>query len=42
MKQLIQEINIDKIKESYISLDTLKNRVKEYINSNSLITGWME
>ncbi len=34
MKQLIQEINIDKIKESYISLDTLKNRVKDYINSN--------
>lgn len=37
MKQLIQEINIDKIKESYISLDTLKNRVKEYINSNSTL-----
>ena len=37
MKQLIDEINIDKINETYISLDTLKNIVKEYINSNTIL-----
>lgn len=37
MKQLIDEINIDKINESYISLDTLKNSLKEYINSNTIL-----
>lgn len=37
MKERIQEINFAKIKESYISLDTLTNRVKDYINRNDTL-----